>query len=407
MPSRHLDKLPWERLEAFRKNLHGMPECAGEEQKTAQAFTEWIQGCGAQHIHEGLGGHGVLACFDSGRPGPHWLFRAELDALPIAEGPCATERPYRSRIPGKAHLCGHDGHLSILAGLGSLLQEQPPRMGKVFLLAQPAEETGAGARDILEDPAWPFVPSGSQEHIKPDTASGEVLDACFAIHNLPGMPLGKVWCPKGHATAAVCSLAMTWEGHSAHAAEPEHGNNPAAALQLALAAAQQMEQRDAQQPHFFLAVPVHAQLGNGTIPTYGTAAASASLHLTFRAWDQAILEAGLQAFEAKAKKVALDMGLEMHAERKEAFAACRNNPEHAQSVQHAAESLQLSSIEKATAFRWGEDFGLFTQTHSGVLIGLGAGEDCSPLHHPNYDFPDQLSPVALALYAQLLEQAGI
>jgi amidohydrolase len=408
MLHQRLEAIPWERLRAWRRKRHRHPECADEEGLTAAAFDEWTKACGAQRVLQGLGGHGVLASFDSGKAGPQWLFRAELDALPIEEGPTAEERPHRSQVAGKAHLCGHDGHLSILAGLASMLQSRPPSKGQIHLLAQPAEETGAGARRVLEDPAWPFQTTALQGASASESGLFP-LDACFAIHNLPGIPLGQLWCPEGAATAAVCSLAMQWQGHTAHAAEPENGQNPAFALQGALSAARNMEQRDAQRSDFLLAVPIQAALGTDDQhrpPAYGTAAGKAALHLTFRAWTQRHLDAALQAYEEAAQKQASDLGLQLTIQRKESFAACRNDQQLCASIRSAAESLNMPRAASDVPFRWGEDFGLFTQRQAGALIGLGAGTDCPPLHHPDYDFPDKLMPIALGLYAQLLDTAG-
>lgn len=427
MPQRALDKQTLQALEQWRKERHQAPETAGNEADTADAFAAWVRDCGATSVLTGLGGHGVLACFDSGQAGPNWLFRAELDALPIPEGPDAKERPHRSQREGAAHLCGHDGHLSILAGLGRLLQNTPPAKGRVFLLAQPAEETGQGARAVMTDPQWPFqatrttavaaaaglkAPDGEQgDHASKSDAPFGTLDACIAIHNLPELPLGHVWCREDSATAAVCSLAMHWKGYTAHAAEPENGRNPAFAVQAALQEAACMEQRDPEQSDFLLAVPVQAKLAvdpeRFAEPAYGTAAGSAALHLTFRAWTQKRLEAAMDAFEAEAEEQAEQHELALDMQRVEAFAACRNAPALVRRVTEAAIALDMSLLDARRPFRWGEDFGLFTQAQDGVLIGLGAGETCPPLHHPEYDFPDALMPVALALYAKLLEQAGL
>jgi amidohydrolase len=378
------------RLAEWRRDRHAHPETAFEERGTARAFAEWCAHAGATRVHTGIGGTGVVARFDAGTEGPTLLFRAELDALPIAEG--GGERPHRSRVEGKGHLCGHDGHLSLLAGLAALLGERPPARGRVYLLAQPAEETGAGAAAVLDDRRW----------------SGLAPDACYAVHNLPGFPLGQVQCRPGAVTAAVHSLAIRWKGHTAHAAEPEGGRHPAGALRRALGRLGEARQPDAAREDFRLAVPVFARMGEADPdPAYGTAAGSAELHATLRCWRQDALEAFSGHLEAALRADAEDEGLELSIERREAFAACDNDGELAGSVREAARAAGLPLHEDPPRFRWGEDFGLFTQRHRGVLIGLGSGEEHPALHHPDYDFPDDLIAPGLRLYAALLDGHGL
>jgi metal-dependent amidase/aminoacylase/carboxypeptidase family protein len=272
------------------------------------------------------------------------------------------------------------------------LGERPPARGRVYLLAQPAEETGAGAAAVLDDRRW----------------SGLEPDACYAVHNLPGFPLGQVQCRPGAVTAAVHSLAIRWKGHTAHAAEPEGGRHPAGALRRALGRLGEAGQPDAAREDFRLAVPVFARMGEADPdPAYGTAAGSAELHATLRCWRQDALEAFSGHLEAALRADAEDEGLELSIERREAFAACDNDGELAGSVREAARAAGLPLHEDPPRFRWGEDFGLFTQRHRGVLIGLGSGEEHPALHHPDYDFPDDLIAPGLRLYAALLDGHGL
>lgn len=140
-----------EDLTAFRRHLHSRPELSGEESETALLVQEALASTTPASILSGLGGHGVAAVYEGAEPGPTVMIRSELDALPIFE---LSDIPHRSVVPGKAHLCGHDGHSTILLGLARQLQRKPPRCGRVVLLLQPAEETGAGARAVLADPRF-------------------------------------------------------------------------------------------------------------------------------------------------------------------------------------------------------------------------------------------------------------
>ncbi|MEL6736900.1 MAG: amidohydrolase, partial [Pseudomonadota bacterium] len=198
-------------LTAFRRALHQWPEVSGEEAETARTIIRALESLTPSRIVAGLGGHGVAAVFDSGRSGPTVLFRAELDALPIQE---ISQQAWVSKVPGKGHLCGHDGHMTTLLALGRLLSRKPVETGRIVLMFQPAEEDGSGARAVVADPAF--------ADIAPDWA--------FAIHNEPGRPFGTVSTRAGLINCASQGLAITMTGKTAHAANPEDGVSPTIAL---------------------------------------------------------------------------------------------------------------------------------------------------------------------------------
>src|SRR5690606_41957221 len=139
------------------------------------------------------------------------LFRAELDALPIAE---ISDVPHRSTIEGKGHMCGHDGHMAILAALGRLFGRQRPASGRVVLMFQPAEETGNGAAGVVADPRYAAI--------RPDYA--------FSLHNLPGVPLGHVRLRSGVVNCASRGIRILLDGRTAHASMPETGIAPTLAV---------------------------------------------------------------------------------------------------------------------------------------------------------------------------------
>ena len=129
----------------WRRKLHSQPEISGEETATAAEVQAFLSQTAPDQIVAGLGGTGVAVVYAGAAPGPTVMFRAELDALPIEE---LSDAPHRSRIDGKAHLCGHDGHMAILAALGRGLGRARPERGRVVLMFQPAEENGAGAAAV-------------------------------------------------------------------------------------------------------------------------------------------------------------------------------------------------------------------------------------------------------------------
>ena len=137
-----------QRLTAFRRELHAHPEVSLNEVETAKRVTKFLQHLKPDELLTGVGVNGIMALFESGKPGPTRLFRCELDALPIAE---LNTFEYKSKYAGVAHKCGHDGHMTILCGLAEQLANKRPETGKAWLLFQPAEENGEGAKAMLAD----------------------------------------------------------------------------------------------------------------------------------------------------------------------------------------------------------------------------------------------------------------
>lgn len=369
---------------SWRHQLHAFPEVSGQEVQTATRIAQCLRECAADAVIENLGGTGVLGVFESHQPGPCTLLRAELDALPIPE---TNVFAHRSSIPDAAHLCGHDGHMSILLGLAATLQQHPPRRGKVLLLFQPAEETGQGAQQVLADTRW--------QTIQPDWV--------FALHNLPGYPVGQVVWREGPFNAAVKSLVLRWQGKTAHAAEPEKGKNPVRAMAELVLQLPAMEVSNAVEPDFCLITPVHQLVGS---PAYGTAAGYGELHLTLRTWSEATMESVAHKLLKTAATLAKRDGLALDYSWTEAFTASYNDPAAVELLKEAMNQGAIPNRNSPEPMRWGEDFGAFTQSYPGAMVGLGAGKDHPALHRPDYDFPDELSVMGLHLWLQVLTQTG-
>jgi amidohydrolase len=198
-------------LTEWRRRLHRFPELSRHESETARMVGAALVSAGPDRIITSLGGHGVAAVYEGREPGPTVLFRAELDGLPIEE---VSDLPHRSEVSGKGHLCGHDGHMAILTALGRGLGRRRPQRGRVVLLFQPAEEDGSGAAAVIADPKF--------RDITPDVA--------FALHNLPGVSLGKVALAEGPVNCASCGIRIVLGGKTAHASMPEFGISPVSAV---------------------------------------------------------------------------------------------------------------------------------------------------------------------------------
>lgn len=360
-------------LTQLRHSLHQHPEIGGEETETAQRILEFFKPLQADEVIENLGGTGLAFIFKGKSPGKRMLFRCELDALPIQE---KGNPSYRSTVPGKGHLCGHDGHMAIICGLGEKLSQNRPESGEVVLLFQPAEETGEGAKRVLEDPKF--------DKIRPDFA--------FALHNLPGFPMHQIITRKGSFAAGSTGMTLQFIGKTSHAAHPEDGRNPAEAISKLILALPEIRKGI---PGYCLATVIHVQIGS---LAFGTSAGTGSVSLTLRAFDQKNLEQLIEEVENKAKQLAKTENLDINMQFQESFAVSKNDPAAAKLAEQAFENLALEVVEKEDPFRWSEDFGLFSQSCPAYLFGLGTGENSPQLHEPTYDFPDELIETGVGIF---------
>lgn len=371
------------KLLQLRHQLHQNPELSGQEYQTAQIISQTLRALKPDQIWENIGQTGIVALFDSGHTGPMLLFRAELDALPIQE---INDFPYRSINPGISHKCGHDGHSTILIGLAQELAQQRPVKGAVLLLFQPAEETGAGAKAMLEDPSWKNIP-------KPDLV--------FALHNLPGSPLGNIILKDGAISASVRSMIIKLQGKTAHAAEPENGHNPALPIAKMLQHFDQLSNNELDRSDFCVITPVHIKVGE---KAYGVAAGYGEIHLTIRTWTETQMQVLIRQLKEIIEREVQGQSLQFEIDWTDIFVGNSNDSQAAELVRLAAKQLNYQVEEKIHPLKWGEDFGYFTQRFPGAFMGLGAGENCPALHNPDYDFPDELLDYGVQLFIAIINQ---
>ncbi|WP_343211881.1 amidohydrolase (plasmid) [Aliisedimentitalea scapharcae] len=367
-------------LLALRHDLHRRPEVSGQEQETAARITAELTVLGADRLWQGLGGHGVAAEFTGAGAGPTVLLRCELDGLPIRE---ISDLPYQSEIEGRGHLCGHDGHMVSLLGVAMGLARRPAR-GRVILLFQPAEETGAGAQAVIEDPRWP--------EIRPDYA--------FAYHNVPGRPLGEIGLRPGPGNCASRGMQITMEGKSSHAALPEDGVSPGPAMAALMTSLPGLSQGQIGDQDFALATLTHAMLGE---PTFGIAPADGELRVTLRSMTNERMDRMMADAMARVDRVT--SGLSVNVQWHDVFRSVVNDPKATAMARTVASVLGLAVTDMEIPMRWSEDFGRIGDDGAqAALLYVGSGVDHPQLHNPDYDFPDALVPVVTDLFCALIDQ---
>lgn len=357
-------------LTAWRQKLHAMPEISGEEVATAAEVIAFLAETAPDKVLSGLGNTGVAVVFEGAEAGPTVLFRCELDALPIEE---ISDIPHRSRLSGKGHMCGHDGHTATIAALARGFAKDRPKRGRVVLLFQPAEETGAGAAAVIADPRF--------AEITPDYA--------FSLHNLPGLPLGYVWLKEGIANCASRGLKITLTGKTAHASMPETGTSPMRAIAGLMPALTDLSGGTVAGGDLVLATVGHVRLGEAA---FGIAPGYAELWVTLRTTTNDQMQALVDAAEQLARQAADAGGLSLETSYHEIFSHCDNHPDAVEKLRAALDAEGVAH-EAGEALRASEDFGRFGAVSRSAMFYLGAGEKHPALHNPDYDFPDDLIPI--------------
>jgi amidohydrolase len=366
----------------LRQHIHQHPELSGEERNTANTIRDFVEGYQPSQTIA-LGKTGLAFVFDSKTKGSTTMIRAELDALPIAE---KNPLQYQSTKKNTAHLCGHDGHMTIVAGLAKDLAEHPPKKGKVVLLFQPAEETGEGAKAILEDPHF--------KAIRPDYI--------FALHNIPGVDLGTVITKDNTFAAASKGMTVKLYGKTSHAAEPEKGISPTDAIAEIINEVNKIKKHP--ELHFeekILLTVIHIELGE---IAFGTSPGYAEIRITLRAFNPSDFDILTTQVETQIQKIAKANGLKADINYSEVFPATVNSETCNTLIKQSAIAVghKIETIDEA--FSWSEDFGYFTQNIEGGFFGLGSGINQPALHNTNFDFPDQLIEKGIQIFKGIIKQ---
>ena len=369
-------------LTKLRHKLHATAEVSGKEQQTAKIINDFLSATNPDELKTNIGGYGLLATYDSKKAGPHVLIRCELDGLPISDDISAE---YQSKTAGVGHKCGHDGHMTIVAGVAKLLGKQRPQEGKVSLLFQPAEETGEGAARVINDAQF--------EDVAPDY--------CFALHNLPGVKEHQIVVKKNTFAAASVGLIIRFDGATAHAAHPEEGNSPA------LAVAQTIQSFSAA-PQFRVPLEksakvtvIHAGVGERA---FGTSPGKGTVMATLRTYEDELLTKLKDHCIRIAEGYADTFDLGLDVEWVEEFPATVNNNEAVKVIESAVDKIDLEINQKKEPFSWSEDFGHFTKEYKGAMFGLGAGRSHPALHAQNYDFPDEIIGSGISMFMKIIKE---
>jgi amidohydrolase len=371
-------------IAGWRRDIHAHPELQFDVHRTAGAVADLLKSFGCDEVVPGIGRTGVVGVIRGRKPGKKVVgLRADMDALPLEE---ETGLPYKSTVPGKMHACGHDGHTAMLLGAAKYLAETRNFAGTAVVIFQPAEEGGGGGREMVKD----------------GLMSRFGINEVYGMHNYPGLPAGEFAIRPGSMMAAADHIEIAIEGKGGHAARPH------LAIDTVLVGAQIINQLqsivsrnvDPLESGVVSICMFQAGYTDNVIPQHARLRGTArSLKPEVRDLLQKrigeVAEGTARLYGATAK-VSYHRGypvLVNHA-RETAFAA-----------EVAREIVGDTKVDTDLAPVMGaEDFSYMLEERPGAFIFVGNG-DSAGLHHPAYNFNDEVIPVGTSYWVRLTETA--
>jgi len=376
------DNLP--EMLALRHKIHAHPELAYEEFATSDLVCEQLEAWGYQ-IHRGLGGTGVVATLKKGKGGKSIGVRADMDALPIHE---TTGLPYASKLAGKMHACGHDGHTATLLAAARHLAKEARFNGTLHLIFQPAEEGLAGARKMMEDGLFEKFP----------------CDAIFAFHNMPGFPVGKFGFMAGGFMASSDTVIVKINGVGGHGAMPATTVDAVVVASYIVVALQTVVARNVD-PREMAVISV-GSIHAGNAPN--VIAGSAEMKITVRAFNPEVRQLLRERITKIVHSQADVLGATAEIDYQWRYPPLQNEPgmtEFARQVaiDHFGEDCLIPDMKPLTG---SEDFAYMLEVKPGCYftIGNGDGEGGCMVHNPGYDFNDAILPIGASYWVKLVER---
>jgi hippurate hydrolase len=372
-----------EEMIALRHSIHAHPELGFEEFATSERVAECLTQWGFE-VTTGVGKTGVVATLKNGE-GRSIGLRADMDALPIQE---TTGLPYASRIDGVMHACGHDGHTATLLTAAKHLAQTRAFNGTVNLIFQPAEEGLGGARKMLEEGLLERFP----------------CDAIFAMHNVPGYPVGHLGFYSGPFMASADTVNIKIIGNGGHGAVPHKAVDPVLVCSSIVIALQSIVSRNVnpQEMAIITAGSLHAGSASNVI------ASSAEMSLSVRALTPEIRHLLEVRITELVNGQAASFGARVHIDYQHCHPVLINHPEHTAFAREVARDWlgEGQLIDDLRPFTASEDFAFVLEKCPGsyLVIGNGEGEGGCLLHNPGYDFNDACLPIGASYWVKLVER---
>ena len=369
----------------LRRELHANPELGLQLPETQKRVLEALTGLGLD-IKLGDSVSSVVADLDTGRDGPTVLLRGDMDALPLTED---TDLPFKSKVEGRMHACGHDSHVAMLVGAAKLLSANKHELsGRIRFMFQPGEEGFHGARNMIEEGVLDGV------------------DRAFAIHVTPDLPVGVVACRGGTLLASSDEVRITVSGKGGHASAPHHARDPIPAAAAMVGAFQTMITRDVNV--FDPAVVTIAHITSGT--TNNIIPEVAHMEGTIRAVSEETRELVKSRILRVASGVADAHGCGCEVDIVKGYPVTINDPAMAELVEQTAERVlgEGRYLTSPAPIMGAEDFSYVLQKVPGAMMSLGAcptgvenPEDATPLHSNRMMLNEDVLQTGIAMHAAM------
>jgi amidohydrolase len=354
-----------------RRTIHMNPELGFEEVETSKLVAGYLEKFGLQ-VKTGMAKTGVIGLLKGEKPGKTVAIRADMDALPMEE---ANEIPYRSKVKGKMHACGHDAHVTILLGVARLFSSMPNRLqGNIKWIFQPAEEGGGGGRVLTEE--------GVLENPK--------VDAIFGAHLFPDLKIGRVGIHEKEGLAATDRFIIKMIGRGAHGAYPHLSRDPI------LAVGELISQ-------------IHTIVSRSGGTAFNIIPDEAEILGTVRSLSQKVREELKSRMEEVTQGVAKSFGMDYHFDFQWGYPALINDPEMSHLVAAAcAKGIGKENVEFIRPSMGGEDFAYYLEKVPGSFFRLGCRNEekgiVNPFHSSRFNIDEDVLPFGVEMFTRIIDE---
>ncbi len=369
-------------ITGWRRHLHENPELMFDVHDTAKFVEERLRDFGITDITTGIGRTGVVAVIEgkTNTSGRTVGLRADMDALPITE---ATGLPHASKVPGKMHACGHDGHTAMLLGAAQYLAETRNFDGRCVLIFQPAEESGGGGNEMVKD--------GMMDRWE--------IDEVYGMHNMPGHPVGAFAIREGPLLAAVDFFDIVIEGKGGHAAAPHEAIDSNLAAAHVVVALQSIASRNVDP---LKQVVVSVCTIRSDTESQNVLPQRVSLRGTVRTLDEGVRDLAEARLSDIVRHTAAAHQCKAELTYDRGYPSTVNHSENTVFAADAAEKVTPGVLRDTPPIMAGEDFSYMLNARPGAYMMIGNGKGAS-VHHPEYDFNDDAIPAGCSWFAEMVE----
>ncbi|MEE9588448.1 MAG: M20 aminoacylase family protein [Hyphomicrobiaceae bacterium] len=374
-----------DQITEWRRDIHAHPELLFDVHRTAGVVVDKLKAFGVDDVVTGIGRTGVVGVIRgrASNSGKVIGLRADMDALPIQE---VRDIPHKSKVDGKMHACGHDGHTAMLLGATKYLAETRNFDGTAVVIFQPAEEGGGGGNLMVKD--------GMMERF--------AIDEVYGMHNFPGLPVGQFAIRQGPLLAAADFFEIHIEAKGGHAARPHECNDPVIVASSIVQAFQTIVSRNVDPVESAVISVTKIEVGdtNNVIPQ------TAYMMGTVRTLTPEMRDLVEKRMTTVAESLGAAFGANVAFNYQRLYPVTRNHGQQtAFAVGVARDIVGENNVEDATPpIMGGEDFSFMLEARPGAFIFVGQG-DTAGVHHPEYDFNDEIIPIGCSYWVRLVETA--